>query len=248
LKTIFIISIIIFFLKSYGQEIKKENEKLFYIDTICKIISDNPDCFNVDIPLKYRTNTKDTIKFSFTDYNTKKNFLFYKGKCDTNCYVDTTVLYFKCKNLYALDSLEEYLYISWISKAFKTINEPNLSINSDTNLTIVRLSLFKDTLPIIYRIENKSEKTIIYKKVCSGNVYFIDSIVFNTFIQIKTKTWKKIFMDFSTFLSWVPKEKFINDLPNVLIELKTKSDYSFLYLNDYECNMSRKTRIKFKMN
>jgi len=234
LKTVLVISIILIFLKSYGQEIKKENENLLYIDTICKIISNDPDCLNKDIPFKYRTNTKDTVKY-FTD----KLYLFYKGKCDTTCYIDTTELYFDNKNLYNVNSLEEYTYIAGISKALKTINEPNLSINTDTSSIIIRFSTFKDTLPTIYRLEKHSQKIILYKKICSGSYIYLNSILFDKSIPVEIEDWQLIFNDFSTFLNWEHNEKFTLLMPDLLVKIKTSKYYSYIYLERNELTMSK---------
>ena len=237
MKAIFVISIIFISLKSFGQEIKKENAKLLFIDTICEIISNNPDCFNKDIPLQYRTNTKDTIK-----YFTNRLYLFYKGKCDTSCYLDTTELYFNNKGLYNINDLEEYFYIAEISKALKTINEPNLSISTDTSTIVMRFSFFKDTLPIICKLEKDRDKIIFYKKICNGQFININSILSESSKQIKQRDWEGTLNLFMTFLQWEHKEKFILLKPDLLVELKTNKNYSYIYLNRNELLMSKDIR------
>jgi hypothetical protein len=226
-----------FIIKSYGQRITNDKGKSFYIDKVCKILSNDPDCLNSEIPFEIRANKKDTIK-----YIADKEYLFFKGKCDTTCYFDTTELYFTDRSLYKIDSTEELFYIVGISKALKIFDEPNLCSLSDTSSIFLRFSFFRDSLPLIYRLDKQSNNITLHTKICNGKFIFPDSIVINNSSPIDSHDWEHLYNDFLVLKNWKPKEKFILLMPDLLIEMKKGKDYSYIYLNHDELTLTRDIR------
>lgn len=210
---------------------------------ICKITSTNPDCLIGDIPFELRTNQKDTIRYCFS---VDSCFLFYKGKCDTICSFDTTELFIYNKNLYNNDSIFELYDVIDISKALKDFNEPNLWASNDTMTAYIRVSVFRDTLPFIYRVE-KREKITLSKKVGIGNWYYYnDSLVEDKTIKIDIKIWNKLLKinDNSTFFS--SNRNFIFGLPNILVETKNKNEFKFVYFQECLLDLTKSEKKTYR--
>jgi hypothetical protein len=245
MKVLFLILFLISYLTNYSQSFIKKDNRTFYVERVCEIKSRNPDCFRIEIPFKYRTNQKDTIRYCFLEDSC---FLFYKGKCDTICYYDTTEHYFFNRNLYNGDTINiiDEITITDFSKILKHFNEPNLWADKDTSSIIYRFSYFRDTLPIFYRIEKRNNIAVLFKKISNGNFIYTDSIISEKTTIISDNQWSKLHRIINYQDIYKPKKKFMLIFPDLLIEIKIKDNYQFIYLNYSEWEITKSVRKQIR--
>jgi hypothetical protein len=234
------ILLIFYSLNLFSQQFEKIDNKTIFTFKNYEFIDPHPDCFNYNIPYKIRSNQNDTIKFILD-----KEYLFYKGKCDTICFNDTIELYTEILNLYDADSLDEFFNIQFISHGLKSMKESNLTSIKNNN-EILRYSYFRNKLPITVKIEKYQDKITITKKTFSGEFWTPELELNRVSKVISKRKWRKLHQEFLKIIDFEPKEKFIVYYPNLLIEAYIDKIYSSIYLERCEWTLNRKARKSIK--
>jgi hypothetical protein len=234
---------LLFSLNGYTQLLVTKNNFTYFVEKSCRITSNNPDCFIDKIPFEIRTNQKDTIKYCF-DFDTC--YRFYKGKCDTLCSLDTTELYFPSRNYYKSDTLYELENVVMFSKAMKDFKEANIWASNDNSTNYIRLTILKSkSPPIIYRLEKK-DTLFLTKKISNGSWYFgNDSLISAITVEVNPKIWDKIFSIYNSTLFDENKSYHVWG-PDVLLEIKTKDFYKFVYFNEGMFDLTKPERREYR--
>ncbi len=227
-------------LTSFSQHFEEFDSKTIFIFKNCEFIDPHPDCLNHEIPYVYRTNQKDTITCLLD-----KEYMFYKGKCDTICWNDTIDLFTNILNIYYADSLDEFFETQFISLNLELMKEANFTATK-SNSELLRFSFFRDTLPITVTIEKFQDQISITKKVFSGDFWSPELEIDKMSETISEKKWSKLYERFQTVIDFEPKEEFLCGFPNLLIETLINNNYSCLYLHRNEFTIDKKTRKSIK--
>jgi hypothetical protein len=118
--------------------------------------------------------------------------------------------------------------------------------NSDSLTDCIRIAIFKDTLPVIYRIEFKKDSGTVIKKTGTYGHYFWD--IDKGYSEELLKTNQEKITKIQNLL-----EKFINQpnhyyqetlyFKNVLIEMKFQNNYEFIITDEDIISMLHQRRI-----
>ncbi len=237
---IFILSLLDISVKS--QQIIQDGKKNFLIYTNIEILGDSCDCFNPEIPLSIRLNTKDTVTFT-----ADKNYRFYKGKCDTIHVQDTIEMYFDCLNLYDLENNQELFWISYLSKALKEMQESNLTTLQNDSIESYRIVFFDFQNPVVIKLTTEDNERIVSKRVFNGS--FINPLdeISNSTTVISNHKWKKLTTLIRQISSYKPDSYFEVLYPDLIVESYVNGKHNYLYIEHHNIVQQRMMNRKMKI-
>lgn len=157
-----------------------------------------------------------------------------------NLRLDTVRLYTPIRNIDG-NELDTLLVVEY-SKALFDLGEPmifNSSFKGQND--VIRLSWFKDTIPVIYRIEKQAEDIRLTKKESYGSYFskLTDSVETSSY-NLSNKQYKLIVKKLIDNSYWSLELDAIMIPRDIIIETKINGDYHFINTDNIALQKNRK--------
>jgi hypothetical protein len=159
--------------------------------------------------------------------------------------LDLSNLYTPVKNFEGTE-LDTLLAIEY-SAALKDFNEP-IIYNNLKEINFTRITWFRDTIPVLYRLEKTNEAIILIKKKSFGSYFsnISDSIISDS-IKLTIKEYKKIQQKLSNCKYWSMNLKTEMIPRNIIIETKIDNNYHFINKDEISINNDKNYKKLFNL-
>lgn len=179
-------------------------------------------------------------------YKVSEGKYIYKMQINGRTEFDTIILYTPILNIEGteLDTLHAVQY----SEAFQKLGEPLIYRGiQDDQMDLIRLAWFKDTIPVVFRIEKKDDSIKLIKKKSYGSKFFNINSVETINVKLSGKEYEKILKKLSDADPWSmnPDSEFWP--PDVLIETRIDGNYHFINEDNMAIRKDKKYSKIFKL-